>query len=153
MVLFAVFLIGIAFFLWWTRASNPVLDLSLFNNRVYNFSVLSAMMASLALFAVNFLIVFYLQGVLGYDPLKAALLLIPLPVMTSIIAPEETLLTGSERGAGNCGAADPRSSAVVVHPDHAAHALLADCSCFGDYGSGRRVILPAQYKRSNERST
>ncbi|HUI88991.1 MAG TPA: MFS transporter [Anaerolineales bacterium] len=87
-LLFVVFLIGVAFFLWWERrASNPVLDLSLFNNRIYNFSVLSAMIQSLALFAVNFLIVFYLQGVLGYDPLKAALLLIPLPIMTSIMAP------------------------------------------------------------------
>ncbi len=87
-LLFCLFLIGVTVFLWWERrAENPVLDLSLFNNRVYNFSVLSAMMQSLALFAVNFLIVFYLQGVLGYDPLKAALLLIPLPVMTSIIAP------------------------------------------------------------------
>ena len=87
-VLFLVFLAGVSFFLWWERrASNPVLDLSLFNNRVYNFSVLSAMIQSLALFSVNFLIIFYLQGVLGYDPLKAALLLIPLPVMTSIIAP------------------------------------------------------------------
>ena len=87
-VLFIIFLIGVTFFLWWERrANNPVLDLSLFNNRIYNFSVLSAMMQSLALFAVNFLIVFYLQGVLGYDPLKAALLLIPLPVMTSIVAP------------------------------------------------------------------
>jgi MFS family permease len=45
------------------------------------------MVQSLALFAVNFLIIFYLQGVLGYDPLKAALLLIPLPVVTSIVAP------------------------------------------------------------------
>ncbi len=45
------------------------------------------MIQSLALFAVNFLIIFYLQGVLGYDPLKAALLLIPLPVVTSIVAP------------------------------------------------------------------
>ncbi len=88
LVLFGVFLVGMSFFLWWERrATNPVLDLSLFKNRVYNFSVMSAMMQSLALFAVNFLIVFYLQGVLGYDPLKAALLLIPLPVMTSIIAP------------------------------------------------------------------
>jgi EmrB/QacA subfamily drug resistance transporter len=87
-LLFCLFLLGVAVFLWWEgRAQNPVLDFSLFNNRVYNFSVLSAMMQSLALFAVNFLIVFYLQGVLGYDPLKAALLLIPLPVMTSIIAP------------------------------------------------------------------
>lgn len=87
-LLFCLFLLGLGVFLWWERrASNPVLDFSLFSNRVYNFSVLSAMMQSLALFAVNFLIVFYLQGVLGYDPLKAALLLIPLPVMTSILAP------------------------------------------------------------------
>jgi EmrB/QacA subfamily drug resistance transporter len=87
-VLFCVFLVGIGFFLWWeSRTSNPVLDLSLFNNRIYNFSVLSAMIQSLGLFAVNFLIVFYLQGVLGYDPLKAALLLIPLPIMVSIVAP------------------------------------------------------------------
>jgi EmrB/QacA subfamily drug resistance transporter len=87
-LLFCLFLLGVGVFFWWERrAENPVLDFTLFKNRVYNFSVLSAMMQSLALFAVNFLIVFYLQGVLGYDPLKAALLLIPLPVMTSIIAP------------------------------------------------------------------
>jgi EmrB/QacA subfamily drug resistance transporter len=87
-LLFALFLLGIGFFLWWERRTkNPVLDFSLFNNRVYNFSVLSAMIQSLALFSVNFMIIFYLQGVLGYDALKAAFLLIPLPVMTSIIAP------------------------------------------------------------------
>jgi MFS family permease len=41
---------------------------------------------------VNFLIVFYLQGVRGYDPLKAALLLIPLPVVTSVMAPVAGIL-------------------------------------------------------------
>jgi EmrB/QacA subfamily drug resistance transporter len=88
LALFGVFLVGVAFFLWWERrAKKPVLDLSLFDNRIYNFSVLSAMIQALALFAVNFLIIFYLQGVLGYDPLKAAILLIPLPIMTSIVAP------------------------------------------------------------------
>jgi EmrB/QacA subfamily drug resistance transporter len=86
--LFAVFIVMLATFLWYERrVSNPVLDFSLFNNRVYNFSVLAAMMQALALFAVNFLIVFYLQGVRGYDPLTAALLLIPLPLVTSILAP------------------------------------------------------------------
>ena len=86
--LFCVFLIMLAIFFWWERGTqNPVLDLSLFKNRVYNFSVLAAMMQALAMFAVNFLIVFYLQGVRGYDALTAALLLIPLPVTTSIMAP------------------------------------------------------------------
>ncbi|MGE5222364.1 MAG: MFS transporter [Omnitrophica WOR_2 bacterium] len=86
--LFAAFIIFLAFFFWWEkRAEQPVLDLTLFKTRVYTFSVLAAMMQSLGLFAVNFLIVFYLQGVRGFDPLRAALLLIPLPLVTAIVAP------------------------------------------------------------------
>ncbi len=88
LALFAFFLVALVVFFWWeARTENPVLDLSLFNNRVYNFSVIAAMLQALGLFAVNFLIVFYMQGVLGYDALTAALLLIPLPVVTSIVAP------------------------------------------------------------------
>jgi EmrB/QacA subfamily drug resistance transporter len=88
LALFGIFLLMVVVFFWWERrAPNPVLDLSLFNNRVYNFSVLAAMMQALAQFAVNFLIVFYLQGVRGYDALTAALLLIPLPVLVALVAP------------------------------------------------------------------
>ena len=88
LALFALFIVMlIAFVLWEKRAADPMLDFTLFNNRVYNFSVLSAMLQSLGLFAVNFLIVFYLQAVRGYDPLRAALLLIPLPIVSSIVAP------------------------------------------------------------------
>ena len=93
LALFAAFIIFMAVFIVWERRTSfPVLDFSLFRDRVYNFSVLSAMLQALALFAVNFLIVFYLQGVRGYDPLKAALLLIPLPLVTSIVAPLSGIL-------------------------------------------------------------
>ena len=86
--LFVVFVVMLAVFFWWERrATSPVLDLSLFANRVYNFSAISAMLQSLGLFAVSFLIVFYLQGVRGYDPLTAALMLIPLSIMTLVVAP------------------------------------------------------------------
>ncbi len=88
LVLFGLFLASLVVFFWWEgRTQNPVLDLTLFKNRVYNFSVIAAMLQALGLFAVNFLIVFYMQGVLGYDALTAALLLIPLPVVTSVVAP------------------------------------------------------------------
>jgi EmrB/QacA subfamily drug resistance transporter len=88
LLLFASFIVLLAIFFWWEhRAENPVLDFSLFKDRVYSFSVLSAMLQALALFAVNFLIIFYLQGVRGYDPLHAALLLIPLPLVSSVMAP------------------------------------------------------------------
>jgi EmrB/QacA subfamily drug resistance transporter len=86
--LFILFVIFVITFFWWERRThNPVLDFSLFKDKIYNFSVLAAMMQALALFAVNFLIIFYLQGVRGYDPLKAALLLIPLPLVSAVMAP------------------------------------------------------------------
>ena len=91
--LFALFVVMfILFFLWERRAASPVLDLSLFKNRVYNFSVLSAMLQSLAMFAVDFLIIYYLQAVRGYSPLTAALLLIPLPLVSAVVGPLSGLL-------------------------------------------------------------
>ncbi len=107
--LFAVFVVFLALFIWWERrASTPVLDFSLFRNRVYSFSAFAAMLQSLALFAVNFLIVFYLQGVRGYDPLRAALLLIPLPIVSAIVAPVSGVV------ADRIGARVPATLGVLV---------------------------------------
>jgi EmrB/QacA subfamily drug resistance transporter len=88
LIMLAVAVISFAsFLLWERRARNPMLDLQLFTNSRYTLSVLAATFQSLAIFAVNFLIVFYLQGVLGYTPLIAAFLILPLPVLTSAIGP------------------------------------------------------------------
>lgn len=87
-LLIAAFLVGIAFFLYWERrASYPALDPVLFRSRVFDFSVLSASLQSLAMFAVQFLVVFYLQAVRGYSPLTAALLLVPFPVGLALVGP------------------------------------------------------------------
>ncbi|QBD83148.1 DHA2 family efflux MFS transporter permease subunit [Ktedonosporobacter rubrisoli] len=86
--LFAVTIIAfVAFILWERHTPNPILDLHLFDNRVYAFSVAAATLQSLAMFAVNFLLIFYLQGVRGYDALSAAFLILPLPLFTSLISP------------------------------------------------------------------
>ena len=90
------------------RVASPVLDLSLFKNRVYNFSVVSAMLQSLAMFAVNFLIVFYFQGVRGYSPLTAALCLIPLSIMSAVAGPLSGLL------ADRIGARIPATAGLVL---------------------------------------
>src|SRR5271169_4475821 len=91
--LFGLFVVMLAAFLIRERrVANPVLDLSLFKNRVYNFSVVAAMLQSLAMFAVTFLIVFYFQGVRGYSPLTAALFLIPLSIMSAVTGPLSGLL-------------------------------------------------------------
>jgi EmrB/QacA subfamily drug resistance transporter len=77
----------IIFVFWERHSAYPMLDLHLFSSRRYAFSVLAATLQSLAVFAVNFLIIFYLQGVRGYTPLTAAFLILPLPVLTSTIGP------------------------------------------------------------------
>jgi MFS family permease len=109
LILFGVFIVTLPFFLFWERHTrNPILDFSLFKSRVYTFSALAAMMQSLALFSVNFLVVFYMQGVRGYDPLKAALLLIPLPVMSSIMGPISGII------ADRIGARAPATIGLVI---------------------------------------
>ena len=107
--LFALFIVMVAVFLAWERrVERPVLDLSLFDNRVYNFSVLAAMLQSLAMFATNFLVVFYLQAVRGYDPLTAALLLIPLSIVSAVVGPLSGLL------ADHIGARAPATAGVLI---------------------------------------
>ena len=109
LILFAVFIVMLVFFLFWERRSkNPILDFSLFKPRVYTFSALAAMMQSLALFSVNFLVVFYMQGVRGYSPLTAALLLIPLPIMSSIMGPVSGII------ADRIGARVPATVGLVI---------------------------------------
>ncbi len=107
--LFGLSLLALLFFRSWERrVANPVLDFSLFANRVYNFTVVAAMLQSLAIFAVNFLIVFYLQAVRGYDPLTAALMLIPLSIVSAVMAP----LSGSL--ADRVGARLPATTGLVI---------------------------------------
>ncbi len=107
--LFALFAVMLPLFLFWERrAAKPVLDLSLFDNRIYNFSVLAAMLQSLAMFATNFLIVFYLQAVRGYDPLTAAILLIPLSIVSAVVGPLSGLL------ADHIGARLPATAGVLL---------------------------------------
>jgi EmrB/QacA subfamily drug resistance transporter len=109
LTLFALFVVMfIFFFIWERRAASPVLDLSLFQNRVYNFSVLSAMLQSLAMFAVDFLIIYYLQAVRGYSPLTEALLLIPLPLVSAVVGPLSGLL------ADHIGARIPATAGVLL---------------------------------------
>jgi EmrB/QacA subfamily drug resistance transporter len=80
-------LLLVVFVMWERRVEYPMLDLHLFDNHQYAFSVAAAALQSLSVFAVNFLLIFYLQGVRGYSPLTAALLILPLPVVTSIVGP------------------------------------------------------------------
>ena len=85
---FAISIFALAAFVIRERHfAYPMLDLRLFANHQYAFSVVAAALQSLSVFSVNFLLIFYLQGVRGFNPLMAALLILPLPIVTSIVGP------------------------------------------------------------------
>lgn len=69
------------------RGPFPLLDPALLRNRVFAFGNLSLMLCMLALFAVSFLLPFYLEELQRYDTLQAGLLLTPLPLTLVMVAP------------------------------------------------------------------
>ncbi|MGC8555624.1 MAG: MFS transporter [Conexivisphaera sp.] len=76
------------FLVWEARfCDDPIVDVGLFRNRVFSLSVGVAMLQSLALFAVNFLLMFYFEGIAGVPILTAAYLLLPMSAMSMIVGP------------------------------------------------------------------
>ncbi len=77
-----------AFIVWEDKFSNdPIVDFSMFRNRVFTLSITTASIQSLALFAVDFLLVFYLEGIAGLSILTASYLIVPMAAMVSITGP------------------------------------------------------------------
>jgi MFS family permease len=65
----------------------PILDPVLLSNRTFVFASLTFMLAILALFAVGFLLPFYLEELLGLDAIQSGLRLTPLPLALAAVAP------------------------------------------------------------------
>src|ERR687885_287908 len=76
-----------AFLLVELKAKAPMLDLSMFESRIFAFGNISAFMNSIARFAVTFMFVFFFIGVRGYDHLMAGILLMPLAGTMFIASP------------------------------------------------------------------
>jgi len=56
-------------------------------NRVFSLSLTTAMLQSLALFSVDFLLLFYLEGIAGLPVLTASYLIIPMALALSLVGP------------------------------------------------------------------
>lgn len=77
----------VALFFVERRVPDPVIKFSLLENRVFLSANLSLILSFLALFAVSFMLPFYLEELRHFDTLKAGLLLTPLPLTIAVIAP------------------------------------------------------------------
>ena len=87
MIIAAVALLGI-FVLIEKRSPNPMFDLSLFRNRVFNAGNETIFLNSLSRGSFSLVMVFYLQGpLMGLTPLEAGFFLIPMSISLSIMGP------------------------------------------------------------------
>ncbi|TGE31696.1 MFS transporter [Desulfosporosinus sp. Sb-LF] len=88
LVLFALAIIFMAAFVYIeNKVDQPMLDLSLFRNRMLTFAFSSNLLNGIARGAITFLLVFYFQGIKGFDPVVAGILLAPFAISMMIMAP------------------------------------------------------------------
>src|SRR3954451_3906405 len=79
--LVAGILAGVAFVRWELRVGSPMLDPRLFRNRAFSAGSLTVMVQFFASFGLFFVVIQYLQFVVGRSPLEAAVALLPLPIV------------------------------------------------------------------------
>ena len=87
------------------RVPHPMFDLTLFRIRTFVAGNVAAGLAALARGAFSFVMVFYLQGVLGDSALTAGVLLLPLSIAFVISGPLSGFISDSRgaRGLGTAG--------------------------------------------------
>ncbi|NNN17413.1 MAG: MFS transporter [Thermoplasmata archaeon] len=78
----------VAFVVWEIRYSkDPIVDFAFFRERTFALATCAAMLQSIAIFSVNFLLVFYLEGIYGLSVLDASLLILPNAVAVAVVGP------------------------------------------------------------------
>ncbi len=82
----AFILLGL-FVLTEMRVKHPLIDLKLFKNSTFLIGNLTGMLSYYVLFAVLFLMPFYLEKVLNLSPVLTGSLLTPIPLAMAIVAP------------------------------------------------------------------
>lgn len=88
LVLLAVaVLFGVAFIIIEKKSPQPMLNLSLFTNRIFSFANLSSLLSYMAVYAIIFLTPFYLMFVLHYNVGKVGWVMASTPLATLFVAP------------------------------------------------------------------
>jgi EmrB/QacA subfamily drug resistance transporter len=86
--LFAAAAVGFALFVWIERRRRaPMLDLTLFRSRTFAGANLVALLITLAMFGVFFFMSLYVQQILGYSPVEAGAIFLPMTILIILIAP------------------------------------------------------------------
>lgn len=85
---FAIAAVGMVVFLFLEkRAKNPLVDLTMFTNKLFSLSIFCGYISFVALFCHNIILPFFLQDVRKYSPGISGLILMTYPLLLSVAAP------------------------------------------------------------------
>jgi EmrB/QacA subfamily drug resistance transporter len=76
----------VAFVRWQQRSGHPLLPLRLLINRVRGGSLVALFLTSVGIFATSLFLAYYLQGTLGYSPLRTGVAFLPLVAAIALSA-------------------------------------------------------------------
>ena len=79
--------LGLAFYRWEQYTPAPMLDVSLFRNRVFSSASLSVTMTFFATFGASLLTTVYFQSVEGFSALRTGLMMMPIAAAMMVIGP------------------------------------------------------------------
>jgi len=131
---------------------SPIIDLTLWDHRVFTSALLSLTLAMLPLFAVSFLLPFYFEALRGFSVATSGVLLTPLPLTIAIVAP---LSRGLADRLGSRGLAAGELGALQRTCLGSFRAALLTCAACAAIGIGTALVrgherLPAaRLKRDN----
>jgi len=69
------------------RIEQPMVDLQLFTNRLFNVSLLTGLLVFVTVAGVFILLPFYLENMLGYDTRQVGLMMAAVPILLGVTAP------------------------------------------------------------------
>ena len=87
MLLFAAAGAGMVAFVWLElKQRAPMLDVSLFRNGTFAGANLVALLVTFSMFSLFFFMSLYVQQVLGYSPVKAGAVFLPMTILIILVA-------------------------------------------------------------------
>ena len=79
--------VGAGFIYWERRTDQPIIDLSIFDNKLFSINIVTGLLTFVCISGVFFIAPFYLERTLGFESRQIGLLLAASPILLAVVAP------------------------------------------------------------------
>ncbi|GAA4572003.1 MFS transporter [Planotetraspora kaengkrachanensis] len=135
---------AVAFLIVESRTARPMIDLTLFRERIFSGGLLSMGMWSFGVFGIYFFTALYLQSALGFTPIQAGAGFVPMALLMAVIATVSPRLADRFGNAGTVAAGLALMAAAIggLSSVGAGDGYLDLLPWFLLYGAGAGLLVP-----------